>query len=53
MLIQLISFSNHDFLVTKNYTERFIDLVKEKIRTKTILDRNALLETISKTKIIY
>jgi hypothetical protein len=32
-----ISFSNHDFLVIRNYRDEFIELVKETIKNQTII----------------
>jgi hypothetical protein len=42
-----ITFSNHGHTVTKDYRIKFIELVKETIKDKTILDRNQMLSEMS------
>jgi hypothetical protein len=45
-----ISFSNHDFLVIRNYRLEFLDLVKETIKEQTIIDRTRRFDEISKNE---
>jgi hypothetical protein len=45
-----ISFSNHTFLVIRNYREKFLVLIKDTIKKQTILDRNKRFEEISKNE---
>jgi len=45
-----ISFSNHDFLVIRNYRDEFIELIKETIKNQTIIDRTKRFDEISKNE---
>ena len=45
-----IAFTNHDFFNRNPYSEQFIDLIKETIKTQTIIDRNHKLDTIAKNE---
>ena len=45
-----ISFSNHSFLVIRNYRDKFLDLIKETIKEQTIKDRTKRFDEISKNE---
>ena len=45
-----ISFSNHSFLVIRNYREKFLDLIKGTIKEQTIKDRTKRFDEISKNE---
>jgi hypothetical protein len=45
-----ISFSNHSFLVIRNYRENFLDLIKGTIKEQTIKDRTKRFDEISKNE---
>ena len=45
-----ISFSNHSFLVIRNYRDKFLDLIKETIKEQTNKDRTKRFDEISKNE---
>lgn len=45
-----IDFSNHDFIIIRDYREKFIDLVKETIKEQVIIDRTKRFAEKSKNE---
>jgi hypothetical protein len=45
-----IDFSNHDFIIIRDYRERFIELVKETIKEQVIIDRTKRFAEKSKNE---
>jgi hypothetical protein len=42
-----ITFSNHGHTVTRDYRIKFVELIKETIKEKTIIDRNQMISDMS------
>ena len=42
-----ITFSNHGHTVTRDYRIKFVELIKETIKEKTIIDRNQMISEMS------
>lgn len=45
-----IDFSNHDFIIIRDYREKFIELVKETIKQQVIIDRTKRFAEKSKNE---
>ena len=45
-----IDFSNHDFIIIRDYREKFIDLVKSTIKEQVIIDRTKRFAEKSKNE---